>query len=245
MAAAADGVAFNGRLNDYFHPRTLAELLLAREFFRRSTYAESASSFVISLHGNRPYALSRRSHPITPFTPSGHFEYRPLIERLSAKVERALAAIPDTQITGRAFYTDATQPWPSEVEDLRAVITSPPFFESTRFYMTNWMRLWFAGWDAADFSVQASRFVDVRQRRSMAVYESVFRQARERLRPDGVVVLHLGASSKRDMAEDLSTIARPWFRTLDLFEEDVRGLERHGVRDKGSVVTHQYLILGR
>jgi hypothetical protein len=43
------------------------------------------------LQGNRPYALSRRSHPITPFAPTGPAEYRPLLPRLREKVARSLA----------------------------------------------------------------------------------------------------------------------------------------------------------
>ena len=40
---------------------------------------------------------------------------------------------------------DATEWWPADVNELDAVITSPPFFDSTRFYLGNWMRLWFCG----------------------------------------------------------------------------------------------------
>jgi hypothetical protein len=139
---------------------------------------------------------------------------------------------------------DATDWWPREVDDLDAVVTSPPFFDSTRFYLANWIRLWFCGWERRDFETQPLRFLELKQKQSMRSYEPVFRQARERLKPDGLLVLHLGRSVKCNMAEELSQIAKPWFRTIDVFEESVSHCEFHGIRDKGRVSAHQYLILG-
>ena len=144
---------------------------------------------------------------------------------------------------GQVFFQDATSWWPAEVDDLDAVITSPPFFDSTRFYMANWMRLWFCGWGAADFKEKPQAFVDERQRKGFDVYESVFRQARARLRAGGVLVLHLGKSRKEDMANELRHVAEPWFHVADVFEENVEHTESHGIRDKGTVTAHSYLVL--
>ena len=126
---------------------------------------------------------------------------------------------------------------------IEAVITSPPFFDSTRFYLANWMRLWFAGWERSDFRLRPRRFLDERQKASFNVYESVLRQARERLRRGGLVVLHLGWSPKCDMASEIEKVASHWFRVVDRFSESVKHCESHGVRDKGTVHSHQYLIL--
>jgi hypothetical protein len=139
--------------------------------------------------------------------------------------------------------TDATAPWPDDAAALDAVVTSPPFFDSTRFYLANWMRLWMAGWERADFERRPSRFVDERQRKDLSLYRGLFRQARERLVAGGVVVLHLGKSHKCDMAARLGELARPWFRTVDRFDEDVGHCQSHGIRDQGSVAQHQYLVL--
>ena len=51
--------------------------------------------------------------------------------------------MPDGFVYGHAMFQDATEWWPAEVENLDAVITSPPFYDSTRFHLGNWMRLWF------------------------------------------------------------------------------------------------------
>ena len=192
--------------------------------------------------GNRPYALSRRSHPLTPYKPTGPYEYRPLINQLHAKVQRGLAEdLPMNFKPGKIFFQDATDWWPREVDRLDAIITSPPFFDSTRFYSANWLRLWFSGWTAHDFKTRPSVFVDEKQKSSFDVYIPILRQAKERLKSNGVVVLHLGKSAKCDMADHLQKLSKRWFRSVDLFDESVAHCESHGIRDKGTVTSHQYL----
>ena len=245
----AASIRFNGPLPSYFHPKTFAEILLARRFFRQNRVSTPTEALVFScllhvLHGNRPYALSRRSHPITPFAPTGVAEYRSLTEKVTEKYVRSLAADRSADfVVGSAMLQDATTLWPSEVEDLDAIITSPPFYDSTRFYLANWMRLWFAGWGASDFKQRPHSFVDERQKKDFKVYEPVIRQSRERLKPGGVCVLHLGKSRKCDMAHELSRVARPWFSNIDGFAESVAHCESHGIRDKGTVVEHTYLVM--
>lgn len=247
--ASASSLRFNGSLPSYFHQRTFYEILLARRFFLLKPPSNGSESLVLAsllhiLHGNRPYALSRRSHPITPFAPSGPTEYRALIPRLLKKVERSFATpLPENFVFGHSEEQDVTESWPASVKDLDVVITSPPFFASTRFHAGNWMRLWFTGWETKDFRVQPGSFVDEKQKRGFDVYEPIFRQCRERLKRGGLLVLHLGGSRKCDMADALSRVARPWFHVADTFEESVAHCERHGIPDKGTTAKHQYLVL--
>lgn len=246
---AASQIGFNGKISDYYHERTLHEVLLARRFFTEKPPTTPSECLVMAsllhiLHGNRPYALSRRSHPITPFSPTGIFEQRDLLPRLHEKVERSLLMDrPDSFVEGKIFSQDATSWWPQEIDRLDAIITSPPFFDSTRFHLANWLRLWFCGWEMEDFRSKPLAFVDERQKASFAVYEPVFRQARERLKPGGLMVLHLGRSAKCNMAEELAKISAKWFRISDHFSETVTHCESHGIRDKGAVSEHQYLVL--
>lgn len=240
---------FNKKLADYFETNTLKEIVMAREFFKAAPPTTPPEHLVFSsllhiLHGNRPYALSRRSHGITPFAPTGAFEYKNLIDHLKEKVERSYATeLPKEFIEGDMLYQDATSWWPRHIENLDAIITSPPFFDSTRFYLANWLRLWLSGWNSEDFEKRPLGFVDEKQKDSFAIYEPILRQARERLKPDGVVVFHLGKSLKCDMAEKLAEVAKKWFKVADIFEESVEDGESHGIRDKGTVVKHQFLIL--
>ena len=246
---SAELIRFNGVLTSYFHDMTLKEILLARRYFLDNTPANASQSLVFAcllhiLHGNRPYALSRRSHPITPFAPTGETEYRALIPRLRKKMERSLATpMPDGFAFGQSIFQDATEWWPAHIEEIDAIITSPPFFDSTRFHLGNWMRLWFCGWEANDFRKRPLAFVDERQKRSFDVYYPILRQCRERLKSDGVAVFHLGASKKCDMATELARIAKTWFRVTDIYTECVSHCESHGIRDKGTVTSHQYLVL--
>jgi tRNA G10 N-methylase Trm11 len=150
---------------------------------------------------------------------------------------------PTTFVEGSIYDQDATTWWPAEIDDLDAIITSPPFYDSTRFYMANWLRLWFSGWETGDFDKKPKSFVDERQKLGFEVYEPVFRQARERLREGGVVVFHLGGSKKCNMADEISKVASRWFTVVDVFHENVSHCESHGIRDKGTVTEHQYLVL--
>lgn len=242
-------IKFNRPIIDYYEEQTLRQILLARKYFvehppRTVSECLVVASLLHILHGNRPYALSRRSHGITPFAPSGSFEYRPLIPRLMEKVERSINLLyPDHFTEGKVFCQDATKWWPQEISSIDAIITSPPFFDSTRFYLANWLRLWFSGWDIKDFHSKPLLFVDERQKSGFAVYEPVFRQARERLKSGGIMVLHLGKSKKCNMGEELARIASRWFRVVDFFSENVEHCESHGIKDKGTVEEHQYLLL--
>jgi len=245
----AKHIDFNRSLEEFYHEDTFKEIILARRFFLELKPHSIEANFVLAcllhiLHGNRPYALSRRSHPVTPFAPKGPYEYRSLVDRLRTKVERSLAVeYPSEFQNGHVFMQDATSWWPVEVANLDAIITSPPFFDSTRFYLANWIRLWFSGWERSDFNTEPLRFLDMKQKQTMRIYESVFRQARERMKTNGVLVLHLGKSVKCNMAEQLSEIAKPWFKASDIFEESVSHCESHGIRDKGTVSSHQYLVM--
>lgn len=240
---------FNKTLSEYYEETTLKEILLARRFLKENYPKTPSEMLVVSsllhiLHGNRPYALSRRSHPIVPYAPTGEFIYKSLIDKLIGKVDRAFNEdLPINFKNGKIFNQDATIIWPQEINNLDAVITSPPFFDSTRFYLTNWIRIWFSGWSEIDFKFQVNSFVEEKQKKDFTIYESIFRQSKERLKKNGVCVLHLGKSVKCDMAKELQKISKRWFKVADLFDESVEHCESHGIKDKGTVTSHQYLVL--
>jgi len=248
----AERFGFNSKIVDYYHKKTLNEILLSRRFFNFKLSVEeldTSEAFVMGcllhiLHGNRPYALSRRSHPLTPYAPTGIFEYKPLISKLNDKVNNSLdIPLPKEFQEGNVFKIDSTTWWPTEINNLDAIITSPPFFDSTRFYMANWIRMWFCGWSPKDFEIKSHEFIDERQKENFSVYEPVIRQSRERLKENGVLVFHLGKSDKCDMAKEILKISKPWFENHDILDESVTHLEKHGMRDKGRVTSHLYLIL--
>ena len=165
------------------------------------------------------------------------------LDKLNEKLGRVFnSEYPENFTNGEIFFKDATETWPLEITDLDAIITSPPFFDSTRFYLANWIRLWFAGWGELEFSIEHNKFIDERQKQGFNCYQSILQQSMERIKPNGVVVFHLGKSNKCDMSERLIEVAKPWFSRYEVLNESVSHCESHGIKDKGTVTDHQYLV---
>ncbi|MFQ5638997.1 MAG: DNA methylase, partial [bacterium] len=243
-------INFNKNLKEYYHPATLKEILSARKFFSNQQIETPNEALIFAsllhiLHGNRPYALSRTSHPITPFAPKGDFIYKSLIHKLREKVRRVLATdIPESFKAGVAIWDDFEnldkhiQPC-----SIDAVITSPPFYDSTRFYLANWIRMWFSGWDKQDFNIKKGEFLETKQVKTIKIYEVFFEKCSSLLKPNGSMVLHLGFSKKANMAELLIPMARNWFEVVGYFNENVNKRENFGISDVGTVKMHQFLFL--
>ena len=250
---AANRVKFNGPIQSYFHEKTFLEVLKARKFFSKRVGEEDANlQFVLSsmlhiLHGNRPYALSRRSHPLTPYAPTGEFEYKSVVQKLRAKVLLSHDHKDKVPLLGshRVGLENVLELRKCNGPVADAVITSPPFANSTRFYMTNWMRFWFCGWELEDFSRQTEEYVESKQKSSMNIYADIFDKLRCRLSDTGIVALHLGNNGKTDMGAAIAGMEFPGYQLIDFFDEDVANKERHGVKDKGSTKSHQYVLFRR
>ncbi|MCH5307913.1 MAG: hypothetical protein J1E37_07480 [Prevotella sp.] len=241
---------YNKTLGEYFHPETFKEILAARLFFSLQPPREPEEMLVMSsllhiLHGNRPYALSRKSHPIIPYAPTGDFVYKNLIEKLREKVDRALAPnlYPTEFVEGKVFLQDTLLSWPEEISQIDAIITSPPFYDSTRFYLANWIRLWFTGWEHEDFKREPAKYLDEKQKNGLDIYTKIFEQAKSRLKPDGWLILHLGKSRKCDMGQVLLGYAKKYFSHIDLFDESVVDCSKFGIHDIGTVTSHEYLVM--
>lgn len=239
----------NGNVSEYFHLETFREILCARRYFKeRLMTISSPESMVFScllhvLHGNRPYALSRKSHPLTPYAPTGEFTYKNLIEHVREKLIKTYKGGDfDRYISGKAIFGD--------YHDLKkkkvladVIICSPPFADSIRFYTQNWLRLWLCGWDAENFKKADSLFLDQKQIKNFDEYNSFFQMCADVLKPQGKVILHLGKTKKINMAEELSRKATALFDVIYEGEENVTSIEKHGIKDKGGVIKHQYLFL--
>ncbi|THF53453.1 site-specific DNA-methyltransferase [Flavobacterium supellecticarium] len=244
----AGAFGFNKTLIEYYHENTFAEILKARDFFlnypnKNDSYYLILGSLLHILHGNRPYALSRKSHPITPYAPTGEYEYKSLHEKLSDKVFKGLKTNKSEGFNrGNIYQGDIMKNWNEDIKDVNAIISSPPFFESTKFYLTNWIRSWFMGWENEDFELEKEAFIETKQKKSFELYNEIFVQAKDRLTNNGIMILHLGKSDKKDMGEIILPIAKKYFQTAKLYNEDVSMVENHGMTDKGSVNVHQYIL---
>lgn len=241
-----DTFGFNGKIPEYFDEMTLREVLAAREYLKLNPCRSWGQAIVYSsllhiLHGNRPYALSRRSHSVIPLKPSGEFDYRGLAPRLKAKMERTLAcSIPEHVLAGTATQLPYSElPYDNEID---VVITSPPFAASTRFYVSNWMRLWLSGWEPQDFKTRPKQFLEYQQKKSMDAYIEFFNCCGRWLRPNGKLIMHVGKTKACNMAEELIMRAEDKFELVYFFDEDVTSREKFGIKDQGATTLHQYLF---
>ena len=237
----------NHSLKEYFHPQTFIELLAARKYIKvcsRNLTAEQAliiSCLLHVLHGNRPYALSRRSHPLTPYAPSGEYIYKSVAKHVKDKIERVYRDDNFAQfVKGKSLHADFR-----ECDGIMAdvIITSPPFADSMKFYTQNWMRLWMCGWEPIDFKNVDARFVDNEQNKNMDVYIDFFDMCNRNLKSNGFVILHLGMTKKINMALELVKRADKYFEKVYLGTETVSAVEKHGIKDKGGTIAHQFLFL--
>lgn len=248
--ASAD-FGLNATVRDYYHPGTLDEILRARKAFLEGRLNGHAAVFIWAsllhiLHGNRPYALSRTSHPITPFSPTGPAVYKSVIDKTRKRVQRALATpLPETFIAGRGIegdFRDLTSKVGST--EAAAIITSPPFL-GMRFDRPNWLRLWFCGWAAEDFHRTSLGFLERQQTKSLDCYDDFYDVCGKLLRPDGLLVMHIGSGRKDKLVDGLRALADPRFRLIGETVEDVAELEQHGLSDKGKRTTSHHLLFFR
>jgi DNA modification methylase len=229
----------------FYHPFTFCEILAARDYFLNSEITPERS-FVLScllhiLHGNRPYALSRRSHNLIPIPPKGKFVYKPLMKSLVEKTDRMLnEELPPEFIEGAAYNNDACK---MAVESVDKIFTSPPFLGTTEFLRQNRIRLWFCGWDK-DKLIALKKNSNFLEFNGLSLYPQIFKEFHKILREDGLLILHLGIYKKENMAESLLPIAEGKnFTFLGLVNEDSTHIETHGRTDKGGTHTHQFLIM--
>lgn len=248
-----EAVRFNKTIVEYFEEVTFQEVMKARDYFLETKNLSDAnwclvfSAMLHILHGNRPYALSRNSHPLTPYAPTGEYVYKNVVSCLRTKVHSALSSkesLPTfpASTTIKSDVRDLSQLSDSSVD---VIITSPPFASSTRFYMTNWMRFWFSGWGIADFENASANFIEGNKDKSLVVYEDIFRSFARVLKSGSSVVLHVGKNKTVNMAEKLQMLNFEDFEKSDVFTECVQASEKHGIKDKGSTVEHQYLIYSK
>jgi len=167
-----------------------------------------------------------------------------LNRRLAATVG-LLAELEESTLPGRSCEVDFRE-W-SELVDppIDAVITSPPFTNSFRFWSMNWMRLWFVGWMPEDFKSEPARYLEAQQRNTFEPYGEFAEAMAGSLRPGGSLILHLGETRRENMASAIRPWIEPWFDVEWVGRESVIDSESHGVRDKGATVAHWFLFASR
>lgn len=248
------GFGFNKKLRDYYHLETFKEIIAARHWLKIKTNGKiynisTSNAFVIAclihiLHGNRPYSLSRRSHPITPLAPTGPFEYKPIKERLWKKIYSSFDEEVSTKDTyAKVIYGDAFKISQLINSKVDIIITSPPFIHSTRFHTNNWIRNWFCGWEPDDFIKEKNKFVEVIQEKDLNIYRKLLDEWVKVLNSEGLVIFHLGSTKECDMVEEISKRVPSGLEITGIVYEFVKDQETHGLTSQGRTVKHGFLFL--
>ncbi|MFT7898954.1 class I SAM-dependent methyltransferase [Tenacibaculum ascidiaceicola] len=239
----------NSSVKDYYHPETLKEILKLRKLFLKTTFDEKSDEEIFIwacllhiLHGNRPYALSRSSHSITPFSPKGPTVYKNVKEKILEKIERAYKDdLPNSFVKGKVFNSDFRELNRHIDEKFDAIICSPPFY-GMRFDRPNWLRLWFCGWIESDFKNQSQSFLERQQIKDINVYTEFFEKCHLMLKDSGIMILHLASGGKRDMTIELQNISSDKFRFIGVVNENVQSVAKHGIIDKGLTKSQSLLF---
>lgn len=245
-SAEADTVP--DEIREFFHTETLGEVVNARAHllheYKRNP--RPSVSFLLAtvahiLHGNRPYALSRRSHNIVPIPPKGDFVYKSLVDHCRERVGRFLRMRAPPQFRPGWAHLGSVLELDIKDGNVDAIMTSPPFFGNTEFLRQNRVRIWFCGWDYRQQEREKSRFVDYMD---LEVYLQIFERFLRVLEERGLCILHLGVVKRKDMAASILPHAESMgFERIALIYEDASELESHGRTDRGGTHKHQFLIL--
>ncbi len=207
-------------VQEFFHPDTLREILVAFQILRQNEDYFSMACLLGILHHVRPGFLSYPASHLVPYLRKAKYPpdeypkmyaYRDLRSRLLAKVKRAYRhhMLPVTweKREYRVWQTNAMS-LPIDNETVDAIISSPPYFGALDYARDNRLRLWFLGcedWKELDASLTASDKVYMPQ---MSVS---LREMERILKSGGYCVLVLGDVERdgktRRTAEILADLA--------------------------------------
>jgi hypothetical protein len=249
-AVSVDLSDMEGEIQDFYHPRTAAEILIARAFLAELTHGftcNRAGLFLAAclahiMHGNRPYALSRRSHNIIPIPPRGPAEYKPVYNAVQNKALRTIHYPLPPDFQRGKVYLAAADCLPLEEGAVDVVITSPPFLGTTDFLRQNRIRNWLVGWSYSEQKQRQPLFLE--HDSSIERYRLIVDELARVTRLKATVVFHLGMVRSTNMAESLSALFKDkGFHIIDIVWEDVSSLESHGRTDRGATHRHGFMIL--
>ena len=76
----------------------------------------------------------------------------------------------------------------------------------------------------------------------ISVYKDFFDMCHNVIKPDGILILHLGKGGRRDMSEELKKLAPPHFEFVGEALDCVEKVAKHGIKDKGLTTAHNLLF---
>lgn len=157
-------------VKDFFHPKTLKEILIWTELLKKKKEWFMLSCLMGILHHQRPGFLSypcshgapylrRDKYPQEKFPEM--YEYRNVADRLLKKLNRAYKNLPDLDFSAiRTVYKRNTLAMKNATNSGMTIITSPPYMKSLTYARDNRLRLWFLGipdWQELDRKVSTGK----------------------------------------------------------------------------------------
>jgi hypothetical protein len=190
-------------VREFFHTETLREIVTWTTILTNEDRWFLLACLMGILHHQRPGFLSFPSSHTVPYLrikkfPRARFpelyEYRPLIERLEAKVARAFRRVPelDFQLGRHCYAKTAERLTPRKLVD--AIMTSPPYMRQLDYGRDNRLRLWFLGckdWHSLDDAVSPGK------QDFLSLMERCFLKWGTVLKPNGYCVLVIGDTCSR------------------------------------------------
>lgn len=171
QAPATDCSQVPNWVKQFFHPRTLREVLVAFRILRDQEDYFLTACLLGILHHVRPGFLSYPASHLVPYLrtskyPPAEFpemyEYRDLRSRLVAKVRRAyrrhMLPVNWEERDYQVWAVNAMS-LPAGGDSVDAIISSPPYFGALDYARDNRLRLWFLGcdnWKDLDASLTAN-----------------------------------------------------------------------------------------
>ena len=204
-------------VREFFHPDTLREILIWAELLKAGSRWFLLACLMGILHHQRPGFLSYPSSHTVPYLrkkkfPKSRFpklyQYRPVADRLEAKIERAFRRVPalDFELSRRCLSRSAEKMiFPNPVD---AIVTSPPYMRQLDYGRDNRLRLWFLGcedWFSLDSEISP------KEDEFLGLMDRCFRRWRTTLKRNGYCVLVIGDSDSREdqgnLPDDVAHIA--------------------------------------
>jgi len=190
-------------VRQFFHPQTLRDAIGWAKVLKRRRKWFLLSCLLGILHHQRPGFLSYPSSHTVPYLRTRKFpptefpalyEYRPVLERLTAKVKRAFRRVPTLDFSLRRDCYSKRAESLIVGEQVGTIITSPPYMRQLDYARDNRLRLWFLGcddWRSLD------TIVSPREAEFLKLMKTCFRRWRTLLKPNGHCVLVIGDACSR------------------------------------------------
>lgn len=207
-------------VRSFFHPETLRSALALRDVCVYQQEHFLLACLLGILHHQRPGFLSYPSSHLVPYLRNlkfprtefpGLYVERDVKARMLAKITRTYKRLPIQALAKpRVLLVDARN-FP-RIQDIHAVITSPPYMNELDYVRDNRLRLWFI-----ERSLPAGLELGTLNKKKAftALLSNVCCRLAPMIRPQGVFALVLGDATRGGQSINTATIAKEIFSAHD------------------------------